>query len=190
MDPLGPRSLSRSVLRSLVDELRETGLFEAVRAGVSDELGALLDRPRDAPAWLPAAPFDELDAAVYRLRGRDGLREFLHHSVRTGIAHVLEPVIQFSLGFLGGTPASLFSRSSSLLAVNSRGVEMTWVPSSPTSGTMRIRCGEPVPPITWIAWEGIFEYVIEIAGHTGTVGEARPSADGCGCEIDVKWNAK
>jgi hypothetical protein len=110
--------------------------------------------------------------------------------MQRGLAKILEPVIHFSLTFLGGTPASVFSFANALLSVNARHVEMKWTPASPTGGVMSVFCGEHIPPISWIAWEGIFMYVLTLAGSTGTVGEARPSADGRTCEIDVAWKAR
>ena len=190
MDPLGPRSFSRSVLRSHIDELRRSGLFDLVHAKVSPRVRALLESPRDAPAWLDGPCFDELNAAVFELRGRDGLRELLAHVMQRGLAKVLEPIIQFSLKFFGGTPASLFSRTDALLSVNARNIRMKWRPTSEAGGVVTVFCGEAVPPVSWIAWEGIFGYVITLAGSTGTVGEAGPLPDGRSCEIDVAWTER
>ena len=190
MHGLKPRQFSRSVFRAHVDELHRTGLFPAVRKAASPGLGAFLDTPGNAPAWLGGPPFDELNAVVYRLYGRSGLRALLSGSMHRGIAQILEPIFQFSLTFLGGGPGSIFGRAGTLLAVNTRGVEMTWAPAGPASGTMRVQCGEEVPPVSWIAWEGVFEYVLQLAGATGTVAEARPAADGCSCEIDVSWEQR
>jgi hypothetical protein len=190
MDPLGPRAFSRSVLRSHIDELRRGGLFDATRAEVSPKVRALLEDPRDAPAWLDGECFDELNAAVFKLRGRDGLRDLLAHVMRGGLAKVLEPIIQLSLKFFGGTPAALFSRAEALLSVNTRNIKMKWTPTSPAGGVVSVFCGETVPPVSWIAWEGIFLYVLTLAGATGRIGEARPLPDGQSCEIDVAWTTR
>jgi hypothetical protein len=185
-----PRSFSRSVLRSHVEELHRSGRFAGVRAGASESLVALLDHPRDAQAWMDAAPFDELNAVVHGLHGRAGLRELLQHVMKSGFAKVLEPIIQLALTVFGATPASILGRSDTLLAVNTRGVWMKWASASATSGTVRVYCDDNVPPISWIAWEGILTHVVELAGASGTIGEARAAADGRSCEIDMSWKPR
>jgi hypothetical protein len=90
----------------------------------------------------------------------------------------------------GVAPAAILSRADSLLSVNSRGVRMKWMTATSTSGTVQVWCGEVIPPISWIAWEGIFVHVVELAGVSGAVGEARASADGLSCEIDVSWKPR
>jgi len=103
---------------------------------------------------------------------------------------VLEPIIQLSLSLLGASPASLYSRAHLMLAVISHGVTMTWTPAGQSGGTMQVACGDAVPAVSWAAWEGCFLYVLELAGATGTVGEARSAADGRSCAVDVAWTAK
>jgi hypothetical protein len=188
MDSGKQRAFSRSVLRAHVHELDSSRLFETVRAGASDALAALLDDPRHAPDWLDGATFDELNACVYRLVGRDGLRKLLAGTMQWGLARAIEPIIHFVFKFIGKTPATLFSRTDSLLAISVRGVRMRWAASSASSGTIHVACKEPVPPVSWVAWEGIFGYIITLAGATGTVDDARPGDDGKSCEIDVHWD--
>lgn len=190
MNPSGPRSFSRSVFDAHVVDLRRTGLFDGVRAIASDGMKALLDNPRSAAPWVGGPVFDELNELVFRLGGRAALRDLVCNAVHSGLVKVLEPLIQLSLKFLGGTPASLFSRADLLVAVNSRNVRMRWTPTSPVSGVMQVLCGEQVPPVTWIAWEGVFKSMLELAGATGTIGEARAAPDGRGCEIDLSWTVK
>jgi hypothetical protein len=185
-----PRQYTRSVWCSHVQELRRSGRLAEVRAAASERLVPLLDQPREAPKWMDGLAFDELNAVVYGLRGREGLRELLQQVMKSGLAKVLEPIIQLALAVFGGTPAAILSRADSLLAVNSRGVRMKWMTSTFTSGIVQVSCGEVIPPISWIAWEGIFIHVVELAGVSGAVGEARASADGLSCEIDVSWTPR
>jgi hypothetical protein len=185
-----PRQYTRSVWCSHVQELRRSGRLAEVRAAASDRLVPLLDRPREVPNWMDGVAFDELNAVVYGLHGREGLRELLQQVMKSGLAKVLEPIIQLALTFFGATPAAILDRADSLLAVNARGVRMKWTRATSTSGTVQVCCGEVIPPISWIAWEGIFIHVVELAGVRGTVGEARASADGLSCEIDVSWKPR
>lgn len=185
-----PRSFKRSVFTSYLDELRSAGLLGEVRARASTELRALLDAPRKAEPWMGPLPLDEINTAVAALGGREAVRRLGFQVMKRGFTTVMEPIIHVSLTLLGASPASLFSRAQLMLAVTSRGVQMEWVANGPASGTMHVVCGELVPPSSWAAWEGCLLYGLELAGSSGTVGEARPAADGHSCEIDVSWTPK
>ena len=74
-----------------------------------------------------------------------------------------------------------------MASVMSQGLEFTWVGSGPGSGTMRIRSANAVPDVAWAAWEGCLLEAFDLTGAQGTVGPARPAADGRGCEIPVSW---
>lgn len=164
------------------------GLFDAVRAGASETLLPLLDDPGSAPTWLEPAALDEMLALIGGLRGREMIRELGYHNAKGGgFKAVLEPIIQLTLSMLGASPGSLFSRAQTLASVVAKGIEMKWSPEGKNSGTIRLRCDDPVRELSWAAWEGVCLYVCELAGMAGTVAAARPSADGRSCEIQVGW---
>ena len=190
MSALPPRSFKRSLLTSYLQDLQSNGLLPRVRATASAGLGELIDHPGATEPWIPAAPVDEINAAVAELGGREAVRQLGLAVMKSGFVKVLEPIIHLSLSLFGGTPASLFLRAPLMLAVVSRGVEMKWTATSRTGGTMKVVCGDPVPLPSWAAWEGTFLHILELAGVTGTVGEARPAADGRSCEIEVAWTPK
>ncbi len=190
MSALPPRSFKRSLLTAYLRDLQGNGRLLRVRAEASAGLGELIDHPDQTEPWVSAAPLDELNAAVAALGGREAVRQLGLAVMKSGFTKVLEPIIHLSLSLFGASPASLFLRAPLMLAVVSRGVEMQWMATSRTGGTMKIVCGDPVPPLSWAAWEGTFLHILELAGASGTVGEARPAADGRSCEIDVAWTAK
>ena len=191
MGTLGPRMYSRSILRSYVAELRRIGLFDQVRARASAGIVPWLDDARSAPGWLGPAFLDESLAMVGALRGRDAVREFSYQTTKEGgFKAMLEPIIQLSLSILGASPGSLFSRAETMASVVMRGIEMKWTPGGKASGTMRMRCEEPVQDLTWAAWEGVFLWGCELAGKVGTVSAARAAPDGRSCEINVSWERK
>src|SRR5436190_13191147 len=144
MSSANGRSFRASLFRSYCDELRRIGIFDQVKAGASAGLKLLLDDPRQAPSWMGPEPFDELAVAIEALRGREAMRELGYRVMKTGFTAVLEPIIHLALS-IAGSPASLFSRANLMLAVVSRGVEMTWKPAGKTAGTMSVRCDDPIP---------------------------------------------
>jgi hypothetical protein len=190
MSPPPVRSFKRSLFTSYVTELRRTGLFEQVRTGAPPAVGALLDDPRGAPLWLEPEAFDFVNAQVYALRRREGLRDLGYQVMKHGFTRIVEPIVQVSLNVFGGTPDSVFARANLMLSIVSQGVHMTWVPTGPLRGTMQIRCEMKVPDITWVPWEGTLAYGLELAGARGVVKPARIAADGQSCEVDVSWDAR
>lgn len=183
------RRLKSSVFRSYVKELERIGALAEVRAGASPTLAALLDEPRAVSGWMDPAPFEEITALLLKLRGREAVRTLGYQVMKTGFTAVFEPVFHVALALAGGA-GSLFSRAEMLASIVSDGVEMRWAPSGPNGGTMRLRCAEPLPPASWIPWEGCYVYGLEVAKTEGKVSEARPSADGRTCEIDVSWKER
>lgn len=183
-----PRLFSRRILRGYTKELARLGLLDDFVRCVSPELSSLLGNPNPAPAWVRGSLLDELLQAVESRRGREAARALGLEMMRSGgLAEVLTPIIRFSLDFVGNTPAALFANVQGLASVISRGTELTWVAGAGSAGTIRIRSEEPVPDVSWAPWEGAFSYAFYLTGTSGTVERARPSADGCSCEIDVAW---
>ncbi len=191
MDPLGPRRYTRSVLRGYVAELHRLGIFDATFAGAPPEIAPLLENPGRAPSWLGPEAIDVVLTAVDKFRGREAVRDLGYHLVKhRGLASVLEPFIELSLTLTGRGPGSLFSRLPAIASVGSRGLEVRWVPASPMTGTIHIRCDDPVLDLVWAAWEGMFMYGLELGGRKGTVARARTAADGKSCEVDVSWEPR
>jgi hypothetical protein len=192
MDPLGPRKYTRSVLRSYIAELRRLGILDEARARASPEVLPLLDKAGRAPSWIGPEAIDEALAVVGTPpRGRDAVREFSYQTMKEGgFPSMLEPLIHLSLSMLGASPASLFTRAQTMVSVVMRGIEMKWIPGGEASGAIRMRCEEPVPELTWAAWEGVFLWAFDLSGTHGTVAAARPSSDRRTCEVDVSWEQK
>jgi hypothetical protein len=192
MDPLGPRRYARSVLRSYIAELRRLGILDEARARASPEILPLLDKAGRAPPWIGPEAIDEVLAVVGGPpRGRAAAREFSHQTMKGGgFPSVMEPLIHLSLSMLGVSPASLFGRAQTMASVVMHGIEMKWTSGGEASGTMRMRCEEPVPELTWAAWEGVLLWAFDLCGTRGTVAPARPSPDRRTCEVDVSWEQK
>jgi hypothetical protein len=77
-----------------------------------------------------------------------------------------------------------------MASVSTRGLEIKWVETGSSSGTIHIRASEPTPDLAWAAWEGIFVYGLEVARAKGTVARARTAPDGKSCEVDVSWEQR
>jgi hypothetical protein len=187
MDSLVPRRFRRGVFRGYVEELKHQGTFDAVRAGASPALVAALDDPLGLPSWIDHSLIEEALKGVFRLGGRNAVRDLGHSVMQRRFGTVLEPIVHVALRLFHGGPAALYARANLMLAVSTQGIAMEWVASGPTSGTMHIRCGEPMPELGCISWEGALACGLELANARGLVAEGRRSADGKSCEVDVSW---
>jgi len=185
-----PRSFRRSMLRGYANEIRRLGLMDQILRRVSPETAELLHAPDKAPAWVPGARLDDILIALVALRTREAARELGYRLIKGGtLEAVLAPIISFSLTFLGGDPASLFSRAQVMASVISHGIELRWEKTGPTAGTIKIVTEEPMPDPSWAAWEGALSFAFELTSTAGEISPARPAPDDrCG-EVRISWKA-
>ncbi len=187
----GQRLFSRTILRSYARQLDSRARLDDIISAASPELSSFLRDLDAAPAWISAAVFGELLQEVERRHGRSAVRELgIDLMKSSGLAQVLTPIIRFSLEFEGNTPAALFANIEGMASVVSRGLTFRWIPGHGPTGTISLRCEEPIAEVCWAPWEGAFSYAFDLTGTSGTVARARPDDDGCGCEIAVAWNAE
>ena len=179
------------MLRGYVAELGRLGILDQARAQASPEVLPLLEKPERAPSWIGSEAIDEMLLVVGALRGRETAREIGYHMAKDhGFAAALAPVIHVALSIMGGDPGALFSRLPIMTSLSTKGLEVSWVATAPSSGTVRIRASDPTPDLAWAAWEGIFVYGLELASAEGTVARARTAPDGKSCEVDVSWEPR
>lgn len=170
-----------------MEELKRQGIFSAVRDGSSPGLIAALDDPFHLPSWIDHTLIEEALKGVFRLGGRNAVRDLSYNAIHRRFGTILEPIVHVALRVMGGGPAAMYARANLMLSVSTQGIAMKWIPSGPTSGTMRIRCDEPMPELGCISWEGPMACVLDLANAAGVVSEGRRAADGKSCEIDVSW---
>ena len=185
-----PRAFRRSILRGYASEIERLGLMGEILAHVSPEVAELLRAPGKAPAWVPGARLDEILIALVALRSREAARELGYRLIKGGtLEAVLAPIITVSLKFLGGDPASLFSRAQVMASVISHGIQLRWEKSGPSAGTIKIVTEKPMPDSSWAAWEGALSVAFELTATAGEILPARPAPDDrCG-EVRISWKA-
>ncbi len=185
-----PRAFRRSILRGYASEIERLGLMGEIAERVPPEVAELLRAPNKAPAWVPGASLDDILIALVALRSREAARELGYRLIKGGtLEAVLAPIISFSLTFVGGDPASLFSRAQVMASVISHGIQLRWEKTGPSAGTIKIVTEEPMPDSSWAAWEGALSVAFALTATAGEISPAQPAPDDrCG-EVRISWKA-
>jgi hypothetical protein len=188
MRKLGAREVTGTVVRGIVDELRERQIFDEVRARVPPAAAQAMDKPGMILAWHKSEITDAILEATKAARGRDAVRA-MGLSVMTGrgIGALLRPLLDLWLRFSDAGPAALYSRLDAAATILMKGIGFEWIERGTHGGTVRMFGEEPAPDANWALWEGVLEYAFVLTKTLGTVDHCRVSEGGCVCEIDVSW---
>src|SRR5689334_25119076 len=73
--PEAPRQGLGTFFRALMDFVDERGLRDQVRAAVSPQTQAVIDKPPRALSFIASTPIDEIESALQKIAGNDALTE-------------------------------------------------------------------------------------------------------------------
>src|SRR5260370_36791319 len=139
---------------------------------VPPETAELLRAPNKAAAWVAGDRLGEIVIALVALRSREAARELGYRLIKGGtLEAVLAPIITVSLKFLGGDPASLFSRAQVMASVISHGIQLRWEKPGPSARPLKVATEKPMPDPPWPAWDGALSVAF---GRTATAGGSWP----------------
>src|SRR5260370_37113565 len=149
---------------------------------VPPETAELLRAPNKAAAWVAGDRLGEIVIALVALRSREAARELGYRLIKGGtLEAVLAPIITVSLKFVGGDPASLFSRAQVMASVISHGIQLRWEKTGPSADTIKIVTEEPMPDPSWAAREGALSVAFALTATAGELSPAQPRPhDSCG----------
>jgi hypothetical protein len=182
--------VSGTVVRAYVEALERFGLRTEVRARVSAEAGALMDRIPNAIQWVNAAHVDEMSQHVLTVFGRDRLRAFAYDiaSKTTGLA--LSPIIKTSLLFGDRTPATLLAHFAPAARIMLRGFDLRYDVVSPTSGVVTVSFEEPAAPARLYGWDGVLKYVVEFCDVDTVIAPGVIQPDQRSCTFALSWTVR
>ena len=170
--------------------LERRGLLPSVRGAISDPAREVIDHPPLPITWIDAALVEEIMGAVGRLHGRETVREVGLETARTKLGSVLVPLMRTLLSIWGATPQSIFSQVQRLAWVVSRGLTLSYVPETPTSGAVELFYPDGTNDFVYASWEGSFHLAFDVCGVTGTIGRAEISDGGCRARIAIRWQQR
>lgn len=169
---------------TFVRGLRRSGQLEAMLAKASMEAAAMAADPF-GEAWQPAKLVEELGELAASMLGEAALNDLTYRLLRERFGPIVLPLVKSALA-ANKTPAALLKKTNDLVRVAIRGIEVRWLPSGDTSGTLTIQYPRPVAPHVSKSWEGMLRFVFEETSP-GTITVARRLGDGSALEYLVEW---
>src|SRR5436305_1196330 len=164
-----PRQGLGTFFRALVDFVDERGLRERVRAKVSPETQALIDKFPRPMSFLPSKPIDEVEAALLELTGPDVCVECGLAVARPLGWSLLQPVLRIAFQFLGQSAEPIFSNLDRFFSMVTRGIDFSWEKAE-KGGTVLARfAGPDTPEAAFHVLRGSLTFAYEASGTTGTV---------------------
>jgi hypothetical protein len=191
MSETGPREVTATVLRGVIEELRDRGIYDEVRARVPLPVGQAMDKPGVMMlTWHRATVTDAIFETAAALRGREAVRA-MGFSMMTGrgIGSLLRPLLDMWLKVSNSGPEALFSRLDAASTVLMRGTTFGWIRRGDGAGTVTFACEDFAPDANWAFWEGVLQYAFVLTHVEGNIGQARLTDGGRQCEIDAEWKS-
>jgi hypothetical protein len=186
-EPAPRREVIGLVFRGLRSELGRRGLLDRVLARLHGPARETLEHPPFHTTWVPAALHDQIVLAIAGEAGRQALRDIVYAVVTNATAPVARPLLKTLLAVFGATPVSLLKNLNRISALQVRGIRFTWTAETLRSGVVTVTHCEPVDPLQFAVWEGVFTFAKDIFGFPVRVETAVPLPDGCSAEIHVGW---
>lgn len=176
------------VFRGLRAELDRRGLTERVLARLQGEAREALEHPPLHGTWKPAALHDQVILALGEETNRRTIRDVAYAVARDTTGPVSRPLLKTFLNLLGVSPVSLLKHLDTICALQVRGVHFTYQAETETSGVVTITHGEPVDPLQYAVWEGVFSFGKDLFNLTSfTVETTAVEPDGRSAQIRVAW---
>jgi hypothetical protein len=189
--PAAPRRALGHLLLAIADWLDGRGLTEQVRARVSSETRAVLDKPPGHFEWMSSEPIDEIEKVIGELAGVEALETLGLETARNVGGGLAKPMLRAAFVLLGDTPASAFSNLGRFFGVATEGIAFRYLPLGETVGVVEARfAGDDTPSEALSVLRGTLRYVFEISGQEGEVdvGEIEEEGQaGMLVRYRVKW---
>src|SRR4051812_39908088 len=164
-----PRQGLGTFFRALIDFVDERGLREQVRAKVSPQTQALIDKSPRPMSFLPSKPIDEVESALLELTSPDLCVECGLAVARPLGWSLLQPVLRFAFQFLGQSPEPIFTNLDRFFSLVTRGIGFSWEPGE-KGGTVLARFDGPDTPVAaFHVLRGSLSFAFEASGTHGTV---------------------
>jgi hypothetical protein len=187
----GPRpTVAATLVRGYIAVLERRGLLPSVREVVSEPVRKVIDHPPLPISWIETALVEEMMDAVGRLHGRETVREVGLETARSKLGSILVPFMRTLLALWGATPHSIFKQVQRLAGIVYRGLNLSYVPETPTSGTVELFYPDGTNDSVFASWEGSFHLAFDVCEVVGTIGRAEISDGGRRGRIAVRWEPR
>lgn len=165
-----PRQALGSFFRSLVEFLEARGFIARVRAQVSPQTRALIDKPPRALGFMPSGPIDEIEEALGRVAGDEVLVECGLVCSRSLGWTLIQPVLRMAFHLFGQSPRPVFENLDRFFSMATRGISFSWEPGEQGGVALAKFDGEGTPAAAYHVLRGTLLFVFEASGTEGAVG--------------------
>jgi hypothetical protein len=189
VDPLvNERQFTGSILRTNLDWVTKAGLAPAVRSHVPEETRVLFDHPPLPSSWISARHIDALLEAVLAVGGEEKVLQLAEETTRASFGPVLLPLLKTFVVLFGTSPAAMFSRLDSTVAVYMKGANFTFEESGDKEGVLRLRAVDQPARAWFLQWKGRLRFGFEMMRLQGTIASCDIDADGKGASYRLTWS--
>jgi hypothetical protein len=150
----------------------------------------VIDDPPLPISWIETALLEEIMDAVGRLHGRDTVRDVGMETARSKLGSILVPFMRTLLALWGATPESIFKQVQRLAGVVSKGLTLTYVPETSTSGWVEFFYPDGTNDHVFASWEGSFHLAFDVCDVQGTIGRTEISDGGRRGRVLVRWEKR
>lgn len=165
-----PRQGLGQFFRALCDFLDERALREQVRAAVSPETQALIDKPPRALSFIPSQPIDEIESALQQIAGAQACVDCGLACARPLGWTLLQPVLRVVFQFFGQSPEPVFANLDRFFSLVTRGISFSWEGQGKSGAVMARFEGEDTPEAAFHVLRGTLLFAFEVSGTVGEVG--------------------
>ena len=166
---IAPRQGLGTFFRALIDFVDERGLRDQVRAKVSPQTQALIEKFPRPMSFLPSKHIDEVETALLELTSPAVCVECGLAVARPLGWSLLQPVLRVAFQFLGQSAEPIFSNLDRFFSLVTRGIEFSWEKGE-KGGTVLARfAGPDTPEAAFHVLRGSLTFAFEASGTSGTV---------------------
>jgi hypothetical protein len=183
------RQFTGSILRTNLEWVTKAGLAPAVRARVPEETRALFDHPPLPSSWISARHIDALLEALFAVGGEEKVLQLAEETTRASFGPVLLPLLKTFVVLFGTSPATMFSRLDSTVAVYMKGASFTFEEAGENGGVLRLRAVDQPARAWFLQWKGRLRFAFEMARVSGSIDSCDVDTDGKGAAYRVTWSA-
>lgn len=149
-------------MRAFSSGLEASGRRAEVLSKLTPEARAAYDAPF-AVRWHPGRYAVSAWEHTYALGSEPLLTQVNDHVSRNSFGPVVRPLARVALAISGASPATLFSRLGSIVALAVRGLSFGWESRSRTSGSLTVTYPRPVPGHL-LGWPSVIRAGADLAG--------------------------
>ena len=179
-----------SFFQALLDFVESRRLTAPVRAKVSPDTQALMDKPPRALGFIDSKPIDEVEAALATMVSSEVLTECGLACARPLGWSLLQPVLRLAFQFFGQSPEPIFGNLDMFFSLVTRGISFSFEQKGEGGAVLARFAGEQTPQAAFHVLGGTLLFVFEATSTKGTISDpelVETTPGGTTVRYQVRW---